>query len=229
MLVCPGVATRRRYQGQRDKALPGGSLRDLPCSAAPRSENTTRSHVRIPPTRTVVGAQDPARQGEAERSRTCATGWRSCRTPCSRPTSATRSSRTSSAAVSEKALGERVLSSLDPSQQVVGIVHQELVNLMGPVDHSLHLQPRRHRADALRPARLGQDDHLRQARPADQRARPQADARGRRLAAARGHRTIARHRPAARAAGLQPSRAPKTRWPSARTRSSTPSSRAPAS
>jgi signal recognition particle subunit SRP54 len=45
------------------------------------------------------------------------------------------------ARVSEKALGERVLSSLDPSQQVIGIVHQELVELMGPVDHSLHLQP----------------------------------------------------------------------------------------
>jgi signal recognition particle subunit SRP54 len=42
--------------------------------------------------------------------------------------------------VGEKALGERVLSSLDPSQQVVGIVHQELIDLMGPVDHSLHLQ-----------------------------------------------------------------------------------------
>jgi signal recognition particle subunit SRP54 len=38
-------------------------------------------------------------------------------------------------------LGERVLSSLDPSQQVVGIVHQELIDLMGPVDHSLHLKP----------------------------------------------------------------------------------------
>ncbi|MEX2114545.1 MAG: signal recognition particle protein [Pirellulales bacterium] len=43
--------------------------------------------------------------------------------------------------VSEKALGERVLSSLDPSQQVIGIVHNELIELMGPVDHSLHLQP----------------------------------------------------------------------------------------
>ncbi|MBI3836398.1 MAG: signal recognition particle protein [Planctomycetia bacterium] len=43
--------------------------------------------------------------------------------------------------VSEKALGEKVLSALDPSQQVVGIVHQELIDLMGPVDHSLHLQP----------------------------------------------------------------------------------------
>ena len=45
------------------------------------------------------------------------------------------------ARVGEKALGERVLASLDPSQQVVGIVHQELIDLMGPVDHSLHLVP----------------------------------------------------------------------------------------
>jgi signal recognition particle subunit SRP54 len=42
--------------------------------------------------------------------------------------------------VSEQALGERVLKSLNPSQQVVGIVYHELVNLMGPVDHSLHLK-----------------------------------------------------------------------------------------
>jgi signal recognition particle subunit SRP54 len=43
--------------------------------------------------------------------------------------------------VSEQAVGEKVLKSLNPSQQVVGIVYQELVNLMGPVDHSLHLKP----------------------------------------------------------------------------------------
>jgi signal recognition particle subunit SRP54 len=43
--------------------------------------------------------------------------------------------------VSEKAVGERVLNSLDPSQQVVGFVHEELIQLMGPVDHSLHLRP----------------------------------------------------------------------------------------
>jgi signal recognition particle subunit SRP54 len=43
--------------------------------------------------------------------------------------------------VADKALGERVLASLDPSQQLVGIVHKELVDLMGPVDHSLHLKP----------------------------------------------------------------------------------------
>lgn len=45
------------------------------------------------------------------------------------------------ARVSEKALGEKVLAALDPGQQVVGIVHQELMDLMGPVDHSLHLEP----------------------------------------------------------------------------------------
>jgi signal recognition particle subunit SRP54 len=42
--------------------------------------------------------------------------------------------------VSEQAVGETVLKSLNPSQQVVGIVYQELINLMGPVDHSLHLK-----------------------------------------------------------------------------------------
>ena len=42
--------------------------------------------------------------------------------------------------VTEQAVGERVLKSLDPSQQLVGIVHQELMQLMGPVDHSLHLR-----------------------------------------------------------------------------------------
>jgi len=42
--------------------------------------------------------------------------------------------------VSEQAVGEKVLKSLNASQQVIGIVYQELVNLMGPVDHSLHLK-----------------------------------------------------------------------------------------
>ncbi len=42
--------------------------------------------------------------------------------------------------VSVDAVGERVLTSLDPTQQLVGIVNRELINLMGPVDHSLHLK-----------------------------------------------------------------------------------------
>lgn len=44
------------------------------------------------------------------------------------------------ARVTQEAVGERVLKSLNPSQQVIGIVYRELVNLMGPVDHSLHLR-----------------------------------------------------------------------------------------
>ncbi len=43
--------------------------------------------------------------------------------------------------VSEQAVGETVLKALNPTNQLIGIVHQELVNLMGPVDHSLHLKP----------------------------------------------------------------------------------------
>jgi signal recognition particle subunit SRP54 len=42
--------------------------------------------------------------------------------------------------VTEQALGEKVLNALNPSQQIVHIVYQELVQLMGPVDHSLHLR-----------------------------------------------------------------------------------------
>ena len=41
--------------------------------------------------------------------------------------------------VTEAAIGERVLKSLDPTEQLFSIVYQELVDLMGPVDHSLHL------------------------------------------------------------------------------------------
>lgn len=45
------------------------------------------------------------------------------------------------ARVSEQAVGEKVLKSLQPTQQLVGVVRDELVALMGPVDHSLHLVP----------------------------------------------------------------------------------------
>jgi signal recognition particle subunit SRP54 len=43
--------------------------------------------------------------------------------------------------VAEQATGEHVLKSLKPMEHLVGIVHKELVDLMGPVDHSLHLKP----------------------------------------------------------------------------------------
>jgi len=42
--------------------------------------------------------------------------------------------------VTEQAVGDKVLKSLNPSEQVVGVVYQELVQLMGPVDHSMHLK-----------------------------------------------------------------------------------------
>jgi signal recognition particle subunit SRP54 len=42
--------------------------------------------------------------------------------------------------VAQAAVGTEVLKSLRPYEQFVGIVHQELVNLMGPVDHSLGLR-----------------------------------------------------------------------------------------
>ena len=41
--------------------------------------------------------------------------------------------------VSEKALGRRVLLSLRPHEELAGIVHEELVSILGPVDPSLHL------------------------------------------------------------------------------------------
>lgn len=44
------------------------------------------------------------------------------------------------AKVSEKALGQKVLLALDPGQQLIGIVRDELINLLGPVDTSLHLK-----------------------------------------------------------------------------------------
>ncbi len=42
--------------------------------------------------------------------------------------------------VTQKALGEKVLLSLKPHEQLVGIVNQELINLLGPVDHSIPLR-----------------------------------------------------------------------------------------
>ena len=40
--------------------------------------------------------------------------------------------------VTEKSLGEKVLRSLDPSEQIVRVIYDELVQLMGPVDHRFH-------------------------------------------------------------------------------------------
>src|SRR6185295_17249664 len=42
--------------------------------------------------------------------------------------------------VADKALGEKVLLALDPTQQLVGIINQELINTLGPVDPAIPLR-----------------------------------------------------------------------------------------
>ena len=40
----------------------------------------------------------------------------------------------------EEAVSKAVLKSLNPTEQIVGVVYNHLVDLMGPVDHSLRLK-----------------------------------------------------------------------------------------
>ncbi|MDR1925101.1 MAG: signal recognition particle protein [Planctomycetaceae bacterium] len=42
--------------------------------------------------------------------------------------------------ITDKAIGLSVMKYLDPTEQIVKIVNEELINLMGPVDHSLHIK-----------------------------------------------------------------------------------------
>ena len=104
--------------------------------------------------------------------------------------------------VTEEAVGERVLKSIDPDVQVFGVVHRELDQADGPGRSFAASQARHDGAHAVRPARLRQNDHLRQARPDDQGARQAADARRRRLAASGRHPAVARARRAAWHPGL---------------------------
>ena len=101
--------------------------------------------------------------------------------------------------------GPQVIKSIRPEQQIVKIVHDELIELMGPVDPSIRFEKTGPDGpDALRPAGLGQDDDLRQARPAAGRPGPQADAGRRRPPAPGGRRAAQGHRRPGRRAGLQP-------------------------
>lgn len=43
--------------------------------------------------------------------------------------------------VGAQAMGQKVLASLDPGQQLIGIVYEELVRVMGPVDATVTLRP----------------------------------------------------------------------------------------
>src|SRR6188508_3596731 len=44
------------------------------------------------------------------------------------------------ARVADKALGEKVLLALNPTQQLIGIINQELINTLGPVDPAIPLR-----------------------------------------------------------------------------------------
>ena len=78
------------------------------------------------------------------------------------------------ARVRERALGEEVLKSLTPGQQVVKIVNDELTELIGSSTTGLALRQVRDRDPARRPPGLGQDDDRRQARAAPAQGGSQA-------------------------------------------------------
>ena len=65
--------------------------------------------------------------------------------------------------VSEQALGEKVLLALAPEEQLVGIVNEELIELLGPVDSETRIQQGRQHHHVVRPARFGKNNHLRKA------------------------------------------------------------------
>ena len=70
------------------------------------------------------------------------------------------------AKINEEAAGTQLIKSIRPEQQIVKIVHDELIDLMGPVDPSIRFEKAgHHRLDAVRSARSGQNDDLRQAGP----------------------------------------------------------------
>ena len=106
------------------------------------------------------------------------------------------------AAVKERALGQDVLRSLSPGQQVVKIVHEELTALMGSGDSRLAFGRAADRDPARGPPGLREDDHRREARapPAQggqargaRRLRPAAPGRDRPARAARRGRSRYRY------------------------------------
>lgn len=75
------------------------------------------------------------RLSESDVKEPCARSvWR-----CSRPTSTTRSSRTSSKRQTERCVGADVLESLTPAQMIVKIVNEELTALMGSENQKIKI------------------------------------------------------------------------------------------
>ena len=92
---------------------------------------------------------------------------------CWRPTSTSRSSSSSPQEVSERCQGEHLVGQLNPGQQVVKIVREQLTELMGATAQSIVFSPARTNRDPDgRTAGFGQDDRGRQAgAPPARRAR----------------------------------------------------------
>ena len=115
-----------------------------------------------------------------------------------------------------RALGTQVTTALSPSEQIVKIVHDELVNVLGKDTARFQKSSAAaQRHPHGRPAGLRQNHHQRQARPVAQKSRPPPHARlGRRLPprrprAARHRRQVHRGPASTKANSTRPSPAPK--------------------
>ena len=122
--------------------------------------------------------------------------------------------------VRERAVGAEVTRSVTPGQQVIKIVHDELVKVLGETAGAARFQRRLAGADPDgRPAGLGQDHHHRQDRQAPEGAAEQEGAAG--LAR---HAPSGRHGAAARARRADRRRYAADRQPAKR-RSRSPAAR----
>ena len=79
--------------------------------------------------------------------------------------------------VKTKSLGAEVIQSIQPGQQIIKIIHDELVDLLGSTNAGLNLAGNPELHPDGRPARLGQNHFQRQTRPAAPEAGPPAAAR----------------------------------------------------
>ena len=116
--------------------------------------------------------------------------------------------------IKEKAMGEEVLTALSPTQQVVKIVRDELIKMLGSHQSKLRManEPPTVHPDR-RPARLGQNHHHRQAGALALEKRAQSDdGLGGRLSPGRAP-AVERHRPRHQTADLRRhARGNQARW-----------------
>ena len=116
--------------------------------------------------------------------------------------------------VKEQAAGADLSKSLSPAQQVIKIVHEELINTLGGDDRQADDEPEAaDRGHAGRPAGLREDDRLRQAGPPPQEPGPPAAAGGGRPPAPGRRDPAPGARRAGRRARLQRADRPGHAWP----------------